>query len=593
MRLYFLGLIMLVLHSCGPKQGVSIDLTKEKLKTDHKLMLSGKKIFPLLRFRQDDASQRTAADLHEDSHIKVFLPSLAYLYVSHSINGVLLRPANNARGWDWDLATSYQQISDTVYEFKLRQEVVFQDGTPFNADAVVLNMKYFKKQPYLYTKIDQVFSHCEKVDDYTVRMHLKEKYSQFINDLIWVVFYTKEYLDKFGWNGKATAPNLAEPGLYGLGPYILKEGYVEGDRHTPEVVLEANPLYWNKKYPKVKKVTIYTEMEPEKALKAVTRNEGKLDITPIPYSAKVETILSPYSKLLSSPSTNNWAIHMNLRTGNKRLLDRKVRVALNQAIHQGNLLNFVYDQEGHIKPTLVSPMFPIVRDVLKDMKAYSQISDPYGALQQEKLKKILNGLELKVITQQRFMFLWKGLAYQLQKVGVKLIFDITHTEKYVFKHLLSTNAGKNSQDWDLLIWGCDDWHNHPWSAFFVYRSHNYWSTIAPDPVSDAYIEDFFREAQGSPEYKKSISNIIHHAFDNGYMLFVPAPNNVLAVNKEVIYHPWKMAVIPLWEIQITKDHWSVRDGEYSEKSKKPIAFTHYKEDEQGRLILNGTFGSSP
>jgi ABC-type transport system substrate-binding protein len=52
--------------------------------------------------------------------------------VSHSINGVLLRPANNARGWDWDLATSYQQISDTVYEFKLRQEVVFQDGTPFN-----------------------------------------------------------------------------------------------------------------------------------------------------------------------------------------------------------------------------------------------------------------------------------------------------------------------------------------------------------------------------------------------------------------------------------------------------------------------------
>ena len=557
---------------------------QHKSDTPNKITHVEKHLFPLLKYRNDDSLKRVAPPLQPSSHIKVFLPSLPYLYISHSVNGVLIRPSNTPRGWEWDLATSYRQLSDTIYEFTLRQGVVFQDGTPFNADAVLLNMKYFKKKPYLYTKIDKVFSHAEKIDEYTVRFHLKEKYSLFLNDLIWVVFYTEKYLNKFGWNGKATAPNLAEPGLYGLGPYILKEGYVEGDRQTPEIVLMRNPLYWNKNYPKIEKVTIYTELDPDKALEYVTQNEGLLDIAPIPFSAKVKTILSPYSKLQTSPSTNNWAIHLNMRTGNKRLLDRNVRVALNKAIHQDNLLNFVYDQEGVIKPTLVSPMFPVVRDVLKNMRAYSQVQDPYEPREQRKLKKILNGLELKVITQQRFMFLWRGIEYQLSQVGVKLTYDITNTEKYVFKHLLSTNAGENTQDWDLLIWGCDDWHNHPWSAFFVYRSHNYWSTIAPDPVSDAYIEDFFCAPQDSAKYEQSVRNIITHAYDNGYMLFVPAPNKVLAVNKEVIFNPWKMAVIPLWEIQVTEDHWSIRNRPYPQKLKVPIQHIHFREDNQGKII---------
>ena len=50
----------------------------------------------------------------------------------------------------------------------MREGVQFQDGTPFNADAVVENMKYFKEKPILFTKIDKVFDHVEKVDDHTV-----------------------------------------------------------------------------------------------------------------------------------------------------------------------------------------------------------------------------------------------------------------------------------------------------------------------------------------------------------------------------------------------------------------------------------------
>ena len=166
--------------------------------------VSGPRQFEPLVLRQDDAANRKAKQLVPGSEIKIFIPSLPYIYISHAINGALLRPANNDHGWKFDLATEFKRIDDTTYEFKLRSGVKFQDGTPFNADMVVLNMKYFKEKPFLFTKIDSVFDHAEKVDDYTVRFYLKEKYGQFLNDLIWVEFYSPKYLDKYGWNGKAT-----------------------------------------------------------------------------------------------------------------------------------------------------------------------------------------------------------------------------------------------------------------------------------------------------------------------------------------------------------------------------------------------------
>ncbi len=491
------------------------------------------------------------------SHIKVFIPSLPYIYTSHATNGALLRPADNERGWDYDMATSHRQINDKTYEFILRENVLFQDGTHFNADSVIENMAHFKKAPFLFTKIDTVFDRAEKIDDYTVRFYLTEKYGQFLNDTIWIQFYTSAYLKKFGWNGKLTCPNLAEPGPYGLGPYILKAGYAEGDRQTPEVVLKANPNYWNPNYPKIETITVYTELDTKIAMEDVFDKDGVLDIMPIPFSMKCKADASPYAKLISVPSTSCFAIYMNLRNGNQRLLEKKIRVALNRAIDQAHLLERAYYGEGTVKPTLASPLFPGVQEVVKALRPYSEIQNPKEI--RKELKGILNGLTLKVLTQDRFMFVWKGIARDLRKVGVKLEFEITTSEKYVFDQLLSTNAGKNTRPWDLLVFGCDDWfYNHPWSAFLLYRTHNAWSTIFPDPVLDGYIDAFFRVPVGTPEFTAVCDRIMRHVYDNAYMLFIPAPNKLLAVNKNVNYKPYRMACIPLWEIEVSKAHWSVR-----------------------------------
>ncbi|ALG69354.2 ABC transporter substrate-binding protein [Beggiatoa leptomitoformis] len=524
-----------------------------------------------LSMRTDDSSQRVAPQLAKGSHLQVYLPSLPYLYVSHAINSALFRPANNDKGWELDLATAYHQLSDTVYEFTLRQGVVFQDGTPFNADAVLLNMQYFKQKPFTYSKIHKVFDYAEKIDDYTVRFHLTEKYGVFLNDVIWIQFYTRTYLEKFGWNGKPTCPNLAEAGAYGLGPYVLTKGYIEGDRKTPVAELVANPLYWDKRYPKIEKVTIYTELNSQAAKDNVLYKENALDITPIDFAQKVETILSPYGKLVISPATDNYAIHINMRTGNAKLRETAVRLALNQALHQYNLLYFTYEGEGELSPVGISPSFPGVREAMQTIKPFSSLQDPYDPEKQEQLKKVLNGLTLKVLTQERFMFLWRGIEYQLKKVGVTLEFTTTKTETTIFEQLLTTHDEKNTQAWDLLIWGNDDWFfYHPWTAFFTLRTNDIWSTVYDDPTMNALIEDMFKQTVGEAGYNENVLKIMQRAYDNAYMLFVPTPNKVFAVNKEVIFTPYKMASLPLWEIQLTTLHPSIRQGEYPEELKKPV-----------------------
>ena len=68
-----------------------------------------------------------------------------------------------------DLAESYEAISDTEWEFKLRQDVKFHDGTSMKAEDVKASLEWAKgfAESSLYN--DNIQS-VEVVDDYTVRI---------------------------------------------------------------------------------------------------------------------------------------------------------------------------------------------------------------------------------------------------------------------------------------------------------------------------------------------------------------------------------------------------------------------------------------
>ena len=104
------------------------------------------------------------------------------------------------------------------------------------------------------------------------------------------------------------------------------------------------------------------------AIKDITSKEGKLDLMPIPFNKKLDIILSDYAKLIVSKSTDNFVIFFNLINGNKNLQNKKIRQALNQALNQENLLNFVYKKEGKISPFAASINYPIVKKIANEYK---------------------------------------------------------------------------------------------------------------------------------------------------------------------------------------------------------------------------------
>ena len=532
---------------------------------------------------QEDIVQ-PSGKFKEGSHIKIYLPNLPYLAISHDINGALLRPAENSKGWVYDLATSHKNTNDQIWEFNLRQGVSFQDGTAFNADAVLLNMDYFKKQPYLFSKLHQVLDRVEKVSAYKIRFHLKEPYGIFLQDAVWLQFYTKTYLEKFGWNGKPTCPNLAEPGLYGLGPYILKEGYIEGNRSSAKAVLEANPNYWGKKA-KIEKITIYTKQDLNKSMNDIMNKEGELDLCPIPFSREVETVQSPHAKLLVTPSLNNYAMHINMINADKALMDNNVRYIINHCIDQEILLNLSMLGEGLMSPTMVSPLFYRVGDVIKNLDEKGVFQPKKHLDSIEKMAQYMRNLldkrgqktlPLKLLLQKSYSYLVPDLKYFMSLVNIELIPVYAEKESDVFTQLFKTHKSENETAWDLLLWGNYDWFKHPWAAFFVYRPFNAWSTLPPNPTLSNMTDQIFKLNVESKDYTQLLGDLITYVYQNNLMVYLPTPNNVFAANKEVYFKPGKSAYVYLRDLEVSDWHWSLRKNKpLPPERQKPYMMKRY------------------
>ncbi len=107
--------------------------------------------------------------------------------------------------------------------------------------------------------------------------------------------------------------------------------------------------------------------------------------------------------------------------------------------------------------------------------------------------------------------------------------------------------------------------------FFIYENGSPWSTIDDDKIIGKYIKEYFKTDVKSKSYEDIVMKILYRARDMAYTLRVPSHNKVIAVNKEVIFEPYEGGIIPLWEIEITKDHWSLRESkEYPKELYTPI-----------------------
>ena len=505
-----------------------------------------------IKYKYDNTENIAINERVKQSHLKVYMPSLAYYNIISLINGTLVRLSESNTGWDYYLAYKHEKVNELTYDFWLRRDVKFQDGSLFDADSVVENMKYFQKGPFLYSNIHNALDYVEKLNQYKIRIHLKEPYGMLLNDLCVVSFYTKEYYEKYKWTPSLAAQNTKGTGAYGAGPYILEEGYATGLTQSEKIVLKANPYFYEKNKPYIEKITIFTQLSTAEVIDKISKKEGELDIAYIPFDKKTEIINSEYAKLITAPSNSTFTVHMNLLKEKSKLKNVEVRQALNDALDQDNLIKFAFKNEAFKSPFLLSVNAYYSKDISK------KYLDRKSRFSKKELFNLLNGLELKVVTQDRFMFIWKGIEYQLLEYGVKLNYTITSNEKFVLKQLL--NNKENKYDWDLLIWATEDWYGHPWTGLFTLYTKANWSSVDVDEYLVNEYKDLFKLAICDNKFQKKVDDILIYSYEKAYTLVLPSANVVVALNKEVIYKPSKMALYPLWDARITPYHHSIRKG---------------------------------
>lgn len=134
------------------------------------------------------------------------------------------------------LAVSWEPINDTTWEFKLREGVLFSDGTPFTADDVACSFERAPDVPnspsgygtYLNGKTVTI------IDDYTVHISTEAPYPLMANDISTVPVIS----DSVGCSGTTDQFNDLTAAV-GTGPYVYTD-YVPGDR----VVMGRNPNSW-------------------------------------------------------------------------------------------------------------------------------------------------------------------------------------------------------------------------------------------------------------------------------------------------------------------------------------------------------------
>lgn len=143
------------------------------------------------------------------------------------------------------LASSWD-VTRTSATFHLRKGVVFHDGAPFDADAVIANLEHVRATPNPWQHNFDSVSKMTAKDPYTLVLTLKSPAPDLLANL------AARGLYMVSPKALASKSYLQQPA--GTGPWVLDQGKTIKDL---KYVFDAFPRYWNKKAVGPRQLEIY------------------------------------------------------------------------------------------------------------------------------------------------------------------------------------------------------------------------------------------------------------------------------------------------------------------------------------------------
>jgi peptide/nickel transport system substrate-binding protein len=437
--LVLIGLILMVAQACSTKSNSS---NEEASKTE-----GTKQGGTLNVVRLSDATKL-------DPHFITDIPSANVVY--QKVYQGLVVPDKDFKIQPL-LAKEWTVVNDTTWEFKLRDDVTFHDGAPFNAEAVkatfdrLLDPNTGSPQREKFSMITEV----KVVDEYTVQLSLAYPYAPLLSIL------ASQEGSILSPKALAENPeNLAQHPV-GTGPFVF-EAWKSGQ----EISLKKNENYWGKK-PNIDGVVFKVVPEDATRLAMIETGEAHInDQVPVTEIERIEA-----SETMGLYRTEGLAVeYVGFNTKKKPFDDVKVRKAISHAIEREAIIKGVYNNVGTLANVAMSPK---VYGHSKEVKPYN-----YDLNEAKKLLKEAgyeNGLELTLLTSDRKerINMAEVIQSQLKGIGVNVKIQVMEYGAYI--------EMANNGEHDLFIGG---WGNATGDG--DYNQYNLFHSASQGPAGNHF-----------------------------------------------------------------------------------------------------------
>jgi peptide/nickel transport system substrate-binding protein len=276
----------------------------------------------------------TRFDLNQGTEIPKVVPSLALSWTP------------DATGSNWT--------------FKLRPNVKFSDGTPWNADAAIFNLDRYidKTSPQFYPALNAQaglalsgIKSASKVDDMTIKISTDGPLSYLATNLTTISMGSPTAIKAEGNEGFGTKP-------VGTGPFVF-----ESETRGQQLVMTANKNYWGGA-PKINKLILRPIPDPTARVAAL--QTGQVNWIEVPPPDDIANLEKSGFQVVTNSYDHIWPWAFNV--SQKPWTDVRVRQAANYAI----------DRESLIKNVLQGTADPAYQVAPKANSAYRASNDLYS-----------------------------------------------------------------------------------------------------------------------------------------------------------------------------------------------------------------------
>ncbi|MGC5775053.1 ABC transporter substrate-binding protein [Paenibacillus pabuli] len=420
-------------------------------------------------------------------------------------NLVVQLPDGSIKPW---LAKEWSVSEDgKSYTFKLREDVKFQDGTPFNAEAVKFNLDRVidpATKAANSLALIRPYSSSEVIDEYTIKVNLEQPSQAFLGNLsqalLGIVSPTaaKKYGDQLGKNP------------VGTGPYT----FVKWDENADIVVAKNKDYNWapatveNKGAPHIHTITF--KIVPEEATRiGSVQSKQVLAAETVPPQNIAALKNDPNQQLLQANTVGlPYTLFFNLRKAPWD--DVKVRQAVQSAVDVESIVKTLYlgNYErawSALSPGILGYDASLEGRINPDINKANQLLDEQGWVKGADGIRAKDGKKLTLHyvdgspNREKRNDIAAIIQQQLKQVGIAVEVEITKDVATVIY-----------QNWDYDLYGNSQVNSDPNALYAFYHTSAEGERPTLSGLSDPKIDKLLEQGavETDPDKRVDIYNQI-------------------------------------------------------------------------------------